>query len=70
MKDKLGQELKVGDWVLSAKKGPYLNFGKIMSVDSEPREGVTVEEYCQKENNPKNPYESRRQTVNSPHTIV
>lgn len=70
MKDKVGNTLTVGSLVLVAHNGPYLNFGRILSVPTQPRIGVIVVEAFQKENNPALPFELRPQSINSPHRII
>ena len=70
MKDKVGNKLLVGSLVLVAHNGPYLNFGRILSIPTQPRIGVIVVEAFQKENNPTQPFELRPQSINSPHRII
>ena len=70
MPDKLGVIVGAEDYVLIAHNGPYLNFGRVVDVETSPRVALQIIEAFQPENDPERPFETRRQCICSSHRVV
>ena len=68
--DKLGVVVGAEDYVLVAHNGPYLNFGRVIEVETSPRLALQIVEAYQPENDPSKPLQTRRQSICSGHRVV
>lgn len=68
--DKLGVVVGAEDYVLVAHNGPYLNFGRVIEVETSPRVALQILEAYQPENDPTKPLQTRRQSICSGHRVV
>jgi len=70
MNDKLGVKLEQGHYVLVAQNGPYLQYGKVLSIGLLPREMAVVLLCVQGNNNQAAPWDLVPQTICSACRIV
>ena len=68
--DKIGVAVGVGDYVLVAHNGPYLNFGRVWRVQTSPRVTLEIQEAYQPENDASRPFQARTQSICSSHRVI